>query len=76
MKDRATSVLVSSSSGLATVMAGARWWAVVLAIFVVLVMTYGTVVWLATHSPATRITTLLLTWERDPNPPPQMPQIE
>jgi hypothetical protein len=52
MKDRVTSVLASLSSGLATVVAGARWWAVLLAIFVVLVMTYGTVVWLAIHSPA------------------------
>jgi hypothetical protein len=50
--------------------AGARWWAVLLAVFVVLVLTYGTAAWLATHSPATRITTLLLTQEREPNPPP------
>jgi cell division protein FtsW (lipid II flippase) len=68
MKDRITSVLVSSASGVSTALAGAHWWAVVLVVLVILGSTYGVVCWLATHSKASRITTFLITWEREPEP--------
>jgi cell division protein FtsW (lipid II flippase) len=66
MKDRVTRVLASTATGLTTALAGARWWAVLLVVLVVLVLTYGVVCWLATHSEANRITTFLIMWERKP----------
>ncbi len=66
MKDRMMSVLVSSATGLGTALAGARWWAVLLALCIVLTLTYGVVCWLATCSKASRISTFLITWEREP----------
>ena len=68
MKDRVSSVLASTGTGLTTALAGARWWAVLLVVLVVLGSTYGVVCWLATHSKAKRITTLLITWEREAEP--------
>jgi hypothetical protein len=68
MKNRATSVLTSAATGLTTALAGARWWTVLLVVVIILVLTYGVVCWLATYSKANRITTLLLTWEREPEP--------
>jgi cell division protein FtsW (lipid II flippase) len=73
MKDRVTSVLASTSTGLTTALAGARWWAVLLVVLVVLGSTYGAVCWLATHSKANRITTFLITWEREREPEPSKP---
>lgn len=68
MKDRVTSALVSSTSGLGTALAGAHWWAVLLVVCIVLTLTYGVVCWLATHSKANRISTFLITWEGEPPP--------
>jgi cell division protein FtsW (lipid II flippase) len=73
MKDRVSSVLASTGTGLTTALAGARWWAVLLVVLVVLGSTYGVVCWLATHSKANRITTFLITWEREPEPQPPPP---
>jgi hypothetical protein len=67
MKDRATGVLASAATGLTTALAGARWWAVLLVVVVILVLNDGVVCWLAIHSKANRITTLLITWEREPS---------
>lgn len=70
MKDRVPSVLAGTVSGLSIALAGARWWAVLIVVVVVLGSTYGVVCWLATHSKANRITTFLITWEREREPEP------
>jgi cell division protein FtsW (lipid II flippase) len=63
VKERLTTCLAGAASGLATKLAGAPWWAVLLAVLVVVASTYGVVCWLATHSEAKRISTFLITWE-------------
>lgn len=63
MKERLTTWLAGAASGLATKLAGAPWWAVLLAVLAVVASTYGVVCWLATHSAARRISTFLITWE-------------
>jgi hypothetical protein len=72
VRERLTSGLASAASGLGPALAGAPWWAVLLAVLTVLCLTYGVVIWLATHSEARRITTLLITWESavEPEKPP------
>jgi cell division protein FtsW (lipid II flippase) len=76
MRDCLTRRLAGTASGLGAVLAGARWWAVLLVVLLVLCSTYGVVIWLATHSEASRITTFLITWERQSGPfkPPDTSQ--
>jgi hypothetical protein len=72
LRERLTSRLASAASGLGPAIAGAPWWAVLLAVLAVLCLTYGVVIWLAMHSGARRISTLLITWEsaEEPEKPP------
>jgi hypothetical protein len=63
VKERLTIWLAGAASGLATKLAGAPWWAVLLAVLAVVASTYGVVCWLAIHSGARRISTFLITWE-------------
>jgi cell division protein FtsW (lipid II flippase) len=73
----AMSLLASAVSGLGTAMAGARWWAVLLVVVVVLGMTYGVVLWLADPRRSRRVSCFLITWEApsepEEPPPPSAP---
>jgi hypothetical protein len=51
-----------------TALAGAPWWGVLLVVVAGQGITYGVVCWLATHSDAKRIKTLLITWEASVEP--------
>jgi cell division protein FtsW (lipid II flippase) len=68
VRDRLAAFLISAGSGVSVALAGAPWWAVLTAVVAILFLTYGVVCWLATHSKASRITTFLITWEREPEP--------
>jgi hypothetical protein len=83
VKERVSNVVANSASGIGAALAGARWWAVLLAMLVVLVSTYGAVIWLVLHlpHPPRRISTPLITiiWDDDhpsepEEPPPKQPR--
>jgi cell division protein FtsW (lipid II flippase) len=72
-----TSVVVGAASGMATALAGARWWAVLLMVAVILVSTHAAVIWLVTNSPhpPRRVSTPFITWEAlEPEEPPPKSQ--
>lgn len=75
MKERVAMVAANAASGIGTALAGARWWAALLATVVVLVSTYGVVIWLVLNSPhpPRRISTLLITITWGDTPEPEEP---
>ena len=84
MKERVSNVVANFASGIGAALAGARWWAVLLAMLVVLISAYGAVIWLVLHlpHPPRRISTPLITiiWDDDDDesepeePPPKQPR--
>jgi cell division protein FtsW (lipid II flippase) len=63
VKERLCGGVAGAGSGIGPYLAGAPWWAVALVVFVVMLVTYSVVCWLAANTRAGRISTFLITWE-------------
>src|SRR6266511_5741993 len=68
---RLSSGLVAITPGLGIALTGAPWWSVLLVVVAVQGISFGAVCWLAKHSGAKRIRTLLITWEASAEPEPR-----
>jgi len=76
VRDRVTTILVSLRSSLGTVLAGARWWAVLLGVGIVLGSTYGMVYVLSRNPRVKRVTTFLITVDTgEPEEPPPKSEV-